>query len=155
MPTQYVFSTRLVEETQKQLASGFKVPRHMNPFWKGKIGIRKPGVAFSMKEDEMQEYVRCAGDIKYFAEKYCKIKLEDGTTGALKLRPYQNEVLDLIDNNRFSILMASRQVGKCITYDTKLNSNKGELSIGTLHNGGIIAKIRKRLYSILGYVRNM
>ena len=31
----------------------------------------------------------------------------------MKLREYQKDIIDLYTQNRFSILMASRQVGKC------------------------------------------
>src|SRR6266403_149032 len=51
----------------------------------------------------------------YFSEKYCKIKREDGSIGQMKLRDYQKDILNLYDNNRFSILMSSRQSGKTVS----------------------------------------
>lgn len=53
--------------------------------------------------------------MQYFAEKYCKIKREDGSIGPMKLRDYQKDILNLYDKSRFSILMASRQVGKTVS----------------------------------------
>jgi hypothetical protein len=59
--------------------------------------------------------------IHYFAEKYCKIKREDGSIGAMRLRDYQKDVIDLYMDNRFSILCGSRQIGKCHSADTHIN----------------------------------
>lgn len=53
--------------------------------------------------------------MQYFAEKYCKIKREDGSIGPMKLRDYQKDILNLYDKSRFSILMASRQIGKTVS----------------------------------------
>ena len=38
-----------------------------------------------MTADEQQEYVRCALDVHYFVEKYCKVKREDGSIGSIAL----------------------------------------------------------------------
>ena len=73
-----------------------------------------------MTEEETQEYIRCATDIHYFANNYCKIKLEDGSIGQMRLRDYQKDILDLYYDNKFSILCASRQVGKCIDLTTNV-----------------------------------
>jgi hypothetical protein len=59
--------------------------------------------------------------IHYFAEKYCKIKREDGSTGPMKLRDYQKDIIDLYMDSRFSILCGSRQIGKCTSADTHIN----------------------------------
>ena len=67
-----------------------------------------------MTDDEIQEYIRCKLDIHYFAEKYCRIKTEDGSVQNIKLRDYQRGILDLYTKNRFSILCGSRQIGKTI-----------------------------------------
>lgn len=114
-----VFTTKKVEEVSKKLADGYQIARENNPWWQGEVGVRKSGLTFSYTKDELEEYYKCAVDVHYFAEQYCEIKAEDGAIKNIKLRDYQKDILDLYDDNRFSILCASRQVGKCNTLATK------------------------------------
>jgi len=112
---QMVFTSKIVEEATDKINDGIVVKRYQNPWLKSEVGIRRAGVSFRMSADEQQEYVRCALDIHYFTEKYCKTKREDGSVGSILLRDYQKEILDNFVNNRFNILMASRQVGKTVS----------------------------------------
>lgn len=109
-----VFTTDLVEKTTQRIHDGEKVQRFENPWFMGEIGVRRSGVTFKLTDAEIQEYIRCKLDIHYFAEKYCKIKTEDGSIQNIRLREYQKDILDLYTKNRFSILMGSRQIGKTI-----------------------------------------
>lgn len=117
---QMIFTTKFVDEATDKINDGIVVKRYQNPWMKSEVGIRRAGVSFRMTPEEQQEYVRCALDIHYFTEKYCKTKREDGSVGSITLRDYQKEILDNFVNNRFNILMASRQVGKCNQLITKV-----------------------------------
>jgi hypothetical protein len=155
---QMVFTTKLVEESTDKINDGIVVKRYQNPWLKSEVGLRRAGVSFRMTPDEQQEYVRCALDVHYFVEKYCKVKREDGSVGSIKLRDYQKEILDNFVNNRFNILMASRQVGKTISsaifmlhkilFDNDKNimivANKGDTAVE------IVDKI-KSIYSLLPF----
>lgn len=155
---QMVFTTKLVEESTDKINDGIVVKRYQNPWLKSEVGLRRAGVSFRMTADEQQEYVRCALDVHYFVEKYCKVKREDGSVGSIKLRDYQKDMLDSFVNNRFSILMASRQVGKTISssifmlhkilFDNDKNimivANKGDTAVE------IVDKI-KSIYSLLPF----
>ena len=155
---QMVFTTKLVDEATDKINDGIVVKRYQNPWLKSEVGLRRAGVSFRMTADEQQEYVRCALDVHYFVEKYCKVKREDGSVGSIKLRDYQKEILDSFVNNRFSILMASRQVGKTISssifmlhkilFDNDKNimivANKGDTAVE------IVDKI-KSIYSLLPF----
>lgn len=112
---QMIFTTKLVDEATDNINDGVVIKRYQNPWFKSEVGIRRAGVTFRMTPDEQEEYVRCALDIHYFTEKYCKVKTEDGSINNIKLRDYQAEIMDNFVNNRFNILMASRQVGKTIS----------------------------------------
>ena len=112
---QMVFTSKIVDEATDKINDGIVVRRYQNPWLKSEVGIRRAGVSFRISADEQQEYVRCALDIHYFTEKYCKTKREDGSVGSILLRDYQKEILDNFVNNRFNILMASRQVGKTVS----------------------------------------
>lgn len=86
-----------------------------------------------MSPNELQEYIKCKTDVHYFAENYCWVKGEKGEPVRLRLRDYQVDILDKFYNNRFNILMASRQVGKTICSSIMLlhfvlfNNNKNAL----------------------------
>jgi hypothetical protein len=158
MEKQMVFTTKLVDEATDKINDGIVVKRYQNPWLKSEVGLRRQGVTFKMTADEQQEYIRCAVDIHYFVEKYCKVKREDGSVGSILLRDYQKEILDNFVNSRFNILMASRQVGKTISaaifmlhkilFDNDKNimivANKGDTSVE------IVDKI-KSIYSLLPF----
>jgi hypothetical protein len=110
-----------------------------------------------MSPEEQEEYIKCALDVHYFTEQYCKVKTEDGSVGQIKLREYQKEILDNFVNSRFNILMASRQVGKCnqlITrvlceiIDDKGNITKIEIPMYKLL---FMYKINKNLFDYIKY----
>jgi hypothetical protein len=114
----FVFTTENVEEIAAKMSDGFTIPRHENPWFKNMVGVRKAALSFMITESEEYEYAKSKFSVHYFAENYCKIKREDGTVGKMRLRDYQQHIIDLYTKNRFSILMASRQTGKCISGDT-------------------------------------
>ena len=126
---QMIFTTKFVDEATDKINDGIVVKRYQNPWMKSEVGIRRAGVSFRMTSEEQQEYIRCALDIHYFTEKYCKTKREDGSVGSITLRDYQKEILDNFVNNRFNILMASRQVGKCFNFNTLCSIEKDGLII--------------------------
>jgi hypothetical protein len=115
---QMVFTSELVNDATDKINDGVVLKRYQNPWLKGEVGIKRSGISFRMSSDEQQEYIRCAIDIHYFTEEYCKTKREDGSIGPIKLRDYQEEILDNFVQSRFNILMASRQVGKCFSFNS-------------------------------------
>jgi hypothetical protein len=155
---QMIFTTILVDEATDKINDGIVIKRYQNPWLKSEVGLRRAGVSFRMTAHEQSEYVKCALDVHYFTEKYCKVKTEDGSINNILLRDYQKEMLDSFVNNRFSILMASRQVGKTISSSifmlhTILFSNDKNIMI--VANKGdtaveIVDKI-KSIYSLLPF----
>ena len=116
MSKQIIWNTKMIDEASEKINNGFVLTRIENPFYENTIGLRKSGLTFRMSAYEIDEYVKCKMDVHYFAENYCWIKGEKGEYVPLKgkLRDYQTEIIDSFFNNRFNILMASRQVGKTI-----------------------------------------
>ena len=123
----------MIDEAAAKINNGFVLSRIENPFYENTIGLRKAGLTFRMSAAEIDEYVKCKMDVHYFAEKYCWVKGEKGEPVKLKLRDYQQEILDNFFNNRFNILMASRQTGKTISSSIMMlhfvlfNNNKNVL----------------------------
>lgn len=155
---QMVFTTKLVDDATNKINDGVVIKRYQNPWLKSEIGLRRAGVSFKMSPHEQEEYIKCAIDIDYFVEQYCKVKREDGSIGSITLRDYQKDILHNFVNSRFNILMASRQVGKTISAsifmlhtilfhndkNIMIVANKGDTAVE------IVDKI-KSIYSLLPF----
>lgn len=163
---QMIFTTKLVDEATDKINDGIVVKRYQNPWLKSEIGLRRSGVTFKMTPEEQQEYIKCALDIDHFVEKYCKVKREDGSVGSIKLRDYQKEILNNFVNSRFNILMASRQIGKCFSFNTVISIEKEgiqyDIRFGKLYylmvskerKLKILEKIKIKLYDYLYKLEN-
>lgn len=155
-------TTKKVEEIMEKEKLALQLKRSEHIWFMGKEGVRRKGVKFSMTQEEAMEYIKCKLSVYYFAEHFCKIKLEDGTVGQMKLRDYQKDIIKLYTENKYSILMASRQIGKCLTFNTLLKmrdekNNFHDISIGNLYYNEVsklreltfFEKIKLFLYKIL------
>ena len=161
MSKQVIWTSKLVEEKIDLLNMGEILKNVENPFHEKVVGLRKSGLSFRMSQNEIDEYIKCKTDLHYFAENYCWIKGEKGEPVKIKLRDYQEEILDNFFKNRFNILMSSRQTGKCTHFNTIIyienNNQRYFTRIGSLYYY-ILSKIRKltllekikmKLYDIL------
>ena len=157
-----IITTKKVEEIleKEKLALPLKLSERL--WFNRNEGVRRKGIKFAMTQEELEEYIKCKLSVYYFAEHYCKIKLEDGTVGQMHLREYQKDIIKLYTENRYSILMASRQIGKCNSFITKvlcknIDGTETITSIGSLYYQEIMKyreltiyeKIKIFLYKIL------
>jgi hypothetical protein len=146
MSRQIIWDSKMIEDATERINNGFVLSRLENPFFEKVVGLRTSGLVFKMSPEEQEEYIRCALDIHYFASTYCYIKGEEGQPIIIPLRDYQKEILDNFFNNRFNILMASRQIGKCFSFNTKvliqMNDQLLEVRFGKLYYS-LISKLRK------------
>lgn len=102
--------------------------------------VKRDGVRQSWTKEQIEEYAKCLKDPIYFAKNYIKIiSLGKGLVN-FNLYPYQERIFNELSGNRFTILLASRQSGKCVLHDTKIkikNKHTGEvkeISMGEFHN---------------------
>lgn len=142
-----VFSTKSVNKIAKDIDDGFIFKSIDNPFWEGKIGLRKEDSSFSMTQEELDEYIKCKLNVEHFANNYCKVKKEDGKYDIINLRDYQYDIINMFEENQFNILLASRQIGKCVTFNTEI----------IVENDGTLEKVRigKLYYDILKEKRGL
>jgi len=143
---------------------GEKLKNHEKLWFTNIRGVRRANIPFAMTDGEIKEYAKCKMSVHYFAQKYCQIKREDGSIGPMTLRDYQKDIIDLYTNNRFSILMASRQTGKCSSFNIKVlceyEDGIKEISLGELYyrylkqerDLTILEKIKYHLYKIYNYL---
>jgi hypothetical protein len=162
---EFILTTEIINEIEEKENLGKILKRYEKLWFSNLRGIRKSNLIFAMTDDEFEEYVKCKVSIHYFAEKYCSIKREDGTIGPMKLRDYQKDIIDLYSKNPRSILMASRQTGKCNYFIMRVlvkNSDGTiqEKCIGDIYYDElqkdrpltILEKIKIKLYQILNYL---
>lgn len=61
---------------------------------------------------EMLEWIKCSIDPIYYCKKYITITLADGGLSKFKMFKYQEEMVKMFEENRFSICCLGRQLGK-------------------------------------------
>jgi hypothetical protein len=105
--------------------------------------VKRDGVEQTFSQEELTEYIRCMNDPAYFAKKYIKIINLDRGLVPFDLYPYQGNMFDHFNNNRFSIVLACRQSGKSISsvvYILWYAIFKPEQTIAILANKGATAQ---------------
>lgn len=85
-----------------------------SPFFDGKIDMKAPELVYEYTREELEELARCANDVVYFGNKYCYSMTDEGIR-QISLRPYQEDMLAAFQDNRFVVMLASRQIGKTVT----------------------------------------
>lgn len=83
--------------------------------YNGNSNLKKKGVSIEWDQEKLEEYLRCARDPKYFAQKYIKIVHVDHGLIPIELYDYQEEIIDKISNGRRVVVNTSRQAGKTTT----------------------------------------
>lgn len=81
-------------------------------YYNGNTKLKKAGVRQVMTATEQQEFVKCKFDVIYFIKNYVQIISLDEGVVPFHLFPYQEKMIRHMENNRFSIFMTSRQMGK-------------------------------------------
>jgi hypothetical protein len=107
------WSTKNVQDLMESITNGESMPRQ-NPFSEGDTDWRGANIAFEYEQSELEEIVRCQKDILYFANNYCFSKTDNGIE-KIRLRDYQEKVIESYAKNERVVFLASRQIGKTIT----------------------------------------
>lgn len=174
---QLIFTSEKIEEIRLKNDDGYKISRFEKYWFSNLPMVRRSNLVFDFSDDEVLEYAKCKlgidinGDpyqdnsqifkmsgIDYFAETYCKVKNELGAIRNIKLRDYQKSILNMYMENRFSVLTASRQCGKCLIFnelcfledDTSLKLY--ELWFKNLHNKNVYIYLKYTIYKFLDFL---
>ena len=81
----------------------------------GNVNLKRKGVTIEWTEEMVQEFVKCAKDPIYFAEKYIQIVHVDHGLIPIECYDYQKEIIEKTTNNRRVCVVTSRQAGKTTT----------------------------------------
>ena len=114
-----------------------------NEGYLGNTQIKRVGIETKYTEEELAEYMKCSKDPCHFIEQYTQIISLDEGMVPFKLRGYQDKLIQHYDNNRFSVVLASRQSGKSITscaYLLWFLLFHPEVTVAVLANKGAIAR---------------
>ena len=99
------WSTKKIESLAVMIDEGYK-PKSV-PFHEGNPIYRKGNIVFDYSHEELYEIEKCANDINYFANQYSTVMTDNGLQ-MIKVRDYQERILDNMVENRFNIVLASR-----------------------------------------------
>lgn len=118
--------------------------------------LRPYNVEIAMTKEAKEEWVKCSLDKKYFFETYLKIQTLDHGIIPFILRPFQHELLDLIDANSKTIACIARQCGKTTTNSANIVWHlcfMKEFTVGIVANRGDltteIVGMVKQMYELL------
>lgn len=73
--------------------------------------LKKPGTLLPLTQAHIDEIIKCRDDIEYFIKWYVQIPTPLGFK-PMVMREYQSEMVQHLQNNTFSMLVATRQSGK-------------------------------------------
>jgi len=107
-----IWTTEKVYKLLDAMEEGYQASDH--PFYEGDPNYKKGNIVYEYTDMEYEEVKKCAKDIIHFANTYCQVMTDEGYM-KIKLRPYQERVLKSYQDNRWSIFVAPRQIGKTIT----------------------------------------
>ena len=118
----------------------------VKPVNEGYLGnnlIKRAGIETQYTEEELQEYMKCSQNPVHFIEQYTQIISLDEGMVPFELRGYQENLINFYNENRFNIVLASRQSGKSITscaYLLWFLLFHPEVTVIVLANKGAIAR---------------
>ena len=102
-----------------------------------------------LSEDEIKEYLKCAGDCQYFIENY--VRVQHPTLGSVlfKLYDYQERALNGLINHDKTIMLMPRQVGKCFFINTIVKiRNKHTKQVEEITIGELYEKAKRKYINI-------
>jgi len=112
------WTSKIIKQALDGIDKG--LPLAVNPFYERNTKLLKPDLLYKRTPEEIREWKKCAKDITYFANTYCKLMTPDGIKN-ITLRDYQEDYLRHLQENRLSIMLSARQSGKCALYINKLH----------------------------------
>jgi hypothetical protein len=95
----------MIEELEVNMGNGYR----------GNKKLKSKGVQLEWSQERLQEFLKCAKDPVYFAEKYIQIVHVDRGLIPIILYDYQKEIIEKITNSRRATVNTSRQAGKTTT----------------------------------------
>jgi len=108
------WTTKKTKDLLIQIEASGSIPRY-NPFFNNDSTLLAAGITFGLTEEEFLDKNRVTEDIFYFATTHARVKTDEGEVMEIKkLRNYQKNLLHHFKKFKFNVVLASRQIGKCV-----------------------------------------
>lgn len=96
-----------------------------NDYYLGNQKLKRTNVPINYSSSEIKEFLKCAKDPIYFTKKYVKIINVDRGIIPFELYDFQEDMLNVMINNRYSIHKLPRQSGKALDIETDIPTISG------------------------------
>lgn len=125
-------------------------------------GMKRANAPVEYTKDKLLELVKCQDNPIYFIKTFVKIRHPTKGVVPFILYDYQEKIIDMIHNNRWSIILSARQTGKTetiaayILWRAMFNDKKEQiLCVSKDSNGAkeIIDRIRKMYLEIPDHIK--
>lgn len=87
----------------------------MSDAYLGNHKLKRSNTPVEFAQEDVKEYVKCSQDPNYFITKYIKIVNIDKGLVNFDLYPFQSDIVNMVQDNRFVICKMPRQSGKTTT----------------------------------------
>ena len=92
-----------------------KAKHVLSTSYKGNPKLKAANSPMEFTREQIEEYIKCSQNPKYFIRKYIKIIHVDRGLINFDMYPYQDSIVDTVMDNRFVICKMPRQTGKTTT----------------------------------------
>jgi hypothetical protein len=107
-----IWTSKKIADEKRKMEAGLQADA--SAFHEGNPELKAANIVFEYTQAELEDLARCANDVVYFANKFCYSMTDEGVR-QITLRPYQENMLESFQDNRFVVMLASRQIGKTVT----------------------------------------
>lgn len=121
-----IWTSERVTKVTEMMRNGDDPGGH--PFHEGDVSYRAANIIFEYTGDEIVELTKCAQDVVYFTNNH-GVSMTDEGIQKITLRDYQIDILKMYQDNKYSCLLASRQIGKCISAQSKIEIQNHETKL--------------------------
>ena len=90
-------------------------------FYNGNPKLKRTNVELNLTKRQKREMKRCQTNVSYFVKNYLKVVNVDDGLVPLDLYDYQEKLIEHIHDNRYVMVAASRQCGKCLESEQVIN----------------------------------
>ena len=83
--------------------------------YKNNPKLKRVGQDIPFERTQIEEYIKCKNDVIYFLNNYFQIVTIDKGKQIIKLWDYQEDIINLVHQNRNTIVLSARQISKTTT----------------------------------------
>jgi len=117
-------------------------------FYLGNKNLPVPETNFQWTPLMVEDLERARKSILHFARFFYIVNLDEGKQ-PIKLYNYQKRILKALTDNRFNVVLASRQIGKALALDTPIPTPNGWTTMGELKTGDTVYGLNGKACNVI------